>query len=169
MVDGIKTGYLALERYSLASSILKNNRRIIAVGSGFKTKASRSSESNKLLNYGLGKFNTIEIAKKNEVFTELDVWLGSKETIKVYIDQDVYKTILKIESLSKKKYLIAKINYKGPVVAPIKKDDVLGKLQIIYKDELVQTHDLLAYEDINKVNILSRLIRSINYLVWGDV
>ena len=169
MVDGIKTGYLALERYSLASSILKNNRRIIAVGSGFKTKASRSSESNKLLNYGLGKFNTIEIAKKNEVFTELDVWLGSKETIKVYIDQDVYKTILKIESLSKKKYWIAKINYKGPVVAPIKKDDVLGKLQIIYKDELVQTHDLLAYEDINKVNILSRLIRSINYLVWGDV
>ena len=169
MVDGIKTGYLAVERYSLASSILKNNRRITAVGSGFKTKASRSYESNKLLNYGLAKFDTIEIAKKNEVFTELEVWIGNKDSVKVYIDQNVYKTIPKIESLNKKKYLKAKINYEGPVVAPIKKGDILGQLKVLYKDEVIEEYNLLAYEDVKKVNILSRLIRSINYLVWGDV
>ena len=48
--DGIKTGYLAVEKYSLASSIFKNNRRLIAVGSGFKTMKSRSNESKKLFN-----------------------------------------------------------------------------------------------------------------------
>ena len=32
-VDGIKTGYLAVEKYSLASSLLRNGRRLIAVGS----------------------------------------------------------------------------------------------------------------------------------------
>ena len=31
--DGIKTGYLAVEKYSLASSLEKNGRRLIAVGS----------------------------------------------------------------------------------------------------------------------------------------
>ena len=41
-VDGIKTGYLAVEKYSLASSILSGKRRINAVGSGFQTKNSRS-------------------------------------------------------------------------------------------------------------------------------
>ena len=41
-VDGIKTGYLAVEKYSLASSLLRNGRRLIAVGSGFNTKNSRS-------------------------------------------------------------------------------------------------------------------------------
>ena len=169
MVDGIKTGYLAVEKYSLASSILKKNRRILAVGSGFKTKGSRSNESNKLLNYGLAKFDTIEIAKKNEVFTELDVWLGAKEKVKVVLDHDVYKTIPKIESLNKKKYLKAKISYQGPVVAPIKKGDILGELKIIYKDEIIEKYNLLSYEDVKKVNILTRLIRSINYLVWGDV
>ena len=46
--DGIKTGYLAVEKYSLASSIMKKGRRLIAVGSGFDTKASRSKESTKL-------------------------------------------------------------------------------------------------------------------------
>ena len=51
--DGIKTGYLAVEKYSLASSINRNGRRLIAVGSGFKTKNARSKESSKLLTYGL--------------------------------------------------------------------------------------------------------------------
>ena len=36
--DGIKTGYLAVEKYSLASSVYRKGRRLIAVGSGFKTK-----------------------------------------------------------------------------------------------------------------------------------
>ena len=40
--DGIKTGFLAYEKYSLASSIKRNERRLIAVGSGFKTKKLRS-------------------------------------------------------------------------------------------------------------------------------
>jgi len=61
--DGIKTGYLAVEKYSLASSIIKNNRRLIAVGSGFETKNSRSNESTKLLTWGLTNFSLIEIAK----------------------------------------------------------------------------------------------------------
>ena len=47
--DGIKTGYLSIEKYSLASSIKRNGRRLIAVGSGFETKNARSKESSKLL------------------------------------------------------------------------------------------------------------------------
>jgi len=169
MVDGIKTGYLALERYSLASSIIKNNRRITSVGSGFKTKQSRTVESNKLLNYGLSQFDTIEIAKKNEIFTELDVWHGKKNFVNVYVNEDIYKTIPKIETFNKKKVLKAVINYKGPIVAPIKKGDTLGELRVLYKDELIKKYDLLAYENINQINGFYRLIRSINYLVWGDV
>ena len=169
LVDGIKTGYLAVEKYSLASSINRNGRRLIAVGSGFKTKASRSYESNKLLNYGLSQFATIEIAKKEEKFTDLDVWLGKQETVSVYVNQDIYKTLLKSESLNKKKYLNVTINYTGPIKAPIKKNDILGKLKITYKDLSVDEYDLFAFEDVKKLNIFSRLMKSINFLIWGDV
>ena len=167
--DGIKTGYLAVEKYSLASSLERNGRRLIAVGSGFKTKGSRSYESNKLLNYGLSQFATIEIAKQNQIFTALEVWQGKKGTVSAYIDQDIYKTLLKSESLNRQKYLKVTVNYKGPIKAPIKKDDIIGKLKIVYKNELVSEHDLLAYEDIKKLNVFSRLIKSINFLIWGDV
>ena len=64
-VDGVKTGYLAVEKYSLASSMIKKDRRMIAVVSGFENKSLRSSESLKLLNWGFRNTNTFEIAKKD--------------------------------------------------------------------------------------------------------
>ena len=66
--DGIKTGYLAVEKYSLASSIKKKNRRLIAVGSGFNSKNDRSRQSAKLLTWGLTKFDTILIGKKKQQY-----------------------------------------------------------------------------------------------------
>ena len=93
--DGIKTGYLAVEKYSLASSINRNGRRLIAVGSGFKTKNSRSKESTKLLTYGLTNFDLIEIAKSKIAFQKIDVWLGKEDSVEAYTDQDIYKTIKK--------------------------------------------------------------------------
>ena len=168
-VDGIKTGFLTVEKYSLASSIIKNNRRLIAVGSGFNTKSSRTYESNKLLNYGLSKFDTIQITKKNDKIDELDVWLGKKDKIGVYINEDFYKTIPKVESLYKKKYLKAVIKYNGPILAPIKKDDIVGKFKVFYKDDLINEYNLYASEDIKKVNIFSRILKSINFIIWGDI
>ena len=163
--DGIKTGYLAVEKYSLASSIIRNNRRLISVASGFNTKHERSKESAKLLLWGITNFDVVEISKKESEFTELEVWLGKKRMVKVYTKNDIYKTIPK----ARKKYLKVSIDYNGPLKAPIKKDDILGKLKISYKDKIIDEHDLLAFENVKKLNIFSRLIRSINYLIWGDV
>ena len=78
-VDGEKTGYLAVEKYSLASSMIKNDRRVIAVGSGFETKNFRSSQSLKLLNWGYRNTNTFEISKNNETTFEIDTWLGKEK------------------------------------------------------------------------------------------
>lgn len=91
--DGIKTGYLAVERYSLASSLVRKGRRLIAVGSGFETKNSRSRESSKLLTYGITNFDLVEISKKDEPISSVDVWLGKDSFVKVYTKKDIYKTI----------------------------------------------------------------------------
>ncbi len=163
--DGIKTGYLAVEKYSLASSLERKGRRLIAVASGFETKNSRSRESSKLLTYGLTNFDLVEINKSGEDFDSVDVWLGKKDFVKVYTKEDIYKIIKK----GKKKLLKVKMLYEGPVEAPISKDQVLAKLKIIYDDELIDEYDLLAKEQVNKVNIFSRLVKSLNYLIWGDV
>ncbi len=163
--DGIKTGYLAVEKYSLASSLKKNGRRLIAVGSGFETKNSRSRESTKLLTYGITNFDLIEIAKAKKSLDKIDVWLGKEKQVNVYVNKDIYKTIKKAQ----KRLLKVSINYKGPVEAPIKKNQIIGKLKISYNENIIGEYDLLAANDVKKVNMFSRLMKSINYLIWGDV
>ncbi len=163
--DGIKTGYLAVEKYSLASSINRNGRRLIAVGSGFKTKNDRSKESIKLLTYGLTHYDLVQIAKANEPIADIDVWLGKENSVKAYINQDIFKTIKK----AKKKLLKVSINYEGPIEAPIKKNQKIASLKVVYDEELVGEYDLLSVKEIRKVNFISKLIKSLNYLIWGDV
>ena len=164
-VDGIKTGYLSYEKYSLASSILRNERRLIAVGSGFSSKNSRSKQSSRLLTYGLTNFDTIEIYNKENSFQELDVWLGKKSTVKTHFDNNIYKTIKKARLRNLKVIL----NYDGPIKAPISKNQKVGIVKIYYENNLIETLNLLASEDIDEVNKFTKLIRSVNFLIWGDV
>ena len=164
-VDGIKTGYLAVEKYSLASSVYRNGRRLIAVASGFDSKKDRSKESAKLLTWGLTNFDLIEIAKTNVPIDEVEVWLGTKKTIGVYVKTDIYKTIPK----ARKKYMKVSSTYNGPIPAPIKKDEILGVLKVSYKDKLIEKYDLYAIDNVKKLNVFSRLMKSINFLIWGDV
>ena len=163
--DGIKTGFLTVEQYSLAASVKKNKRRVTVVGSGFKTKNSRSRESAKILNWGLKKFDTIQVIKENEIFTSLDVWIGIKNKVDVSSEESYYLTIPK----RKKKTIKAVIEYTGPVEAPIKKGDKIALLNVYVSGELKKQINLLSTEDIKKSNIFSRLLTSLNYLVWGDV
>ena len=164
-VDGIKTGYLGSEKYSLASSIKRKGRRLIAVASGFETKKNRSKESQKMLIWGLTNFDTIMLAKKNDTFAELDVWQGRKKKVKVYTNRDIFQSIPK----AKKKYLKVKVNYTGPLQAPITKDEKLASIIVTYKDEIINEYPLFSLEEIKQQNIFGRLISSINFLIWGDV
>ena len=164
-VDGVKTGYLDDEKYSLASSMKKNERRIIAVASGFETKNLRSSQSLKLLNWGFRNTNTFEISKKDETIFEIDTWLGVKPKIKATTKEDFYVTINKKDI----RYLTVSLDYKGPIQAPIYKDTEIAKIIVTQKDNTIKEIPLYAAEDVKKVNFFKSLLTSLNYLIWGDV
>ena len=164
-VDGVKTGYLAVEKYSLASSMKNNNRRLIAVISGFDTKNLRSSESLKLLNWGFRNTNTFEISKKDTPVFELDTWLGEKNKIKVASKDDYYVTIDK-KDIS---HLTITLEYDGPIAAPVKKGKQIANIIVSKKDEIIKSVPLYAHDDLKKVNFLKSLLTSLNYLIWGDV
>jgi len=164
-VDGIKTGFLTVEKYSLAASMKVGSRRINSVASGFSTKNLRSRESAKILSWGLRKFDTIKVASKNDPFLSLNVWLGKKNKIDVIVDEDLYFTVPK----RKKSSVKAIAEYDSPIQAPIKKGDKLGSLSVFIEGELKKEVNILASEDIKRANIFSRLFKSLNYLVWGDV
>ena len=164
-VDGVKTGYLAVEKYALASSMVNNDRRIIAVVSGFDTKNLRSSQSLKLLNWGFRNTNTFEISKKEETIFELDTWLGIKNKIKATSKEDHYITINKKDL----RQLTISLEYDGPIAAPVDKGTPIAKIVVSKKDKVIKSIPLYAAENLKKVNFFKSLITSLNYLIWGDV
>ena len=164
-VDGVKTGYLAVEKYSLASTMKKRDRRLIAVASGFNTKNLRSSESLKLLNWGFRNTNTFEISKKGETVFELDAWLGTSNKIKATTKKDFYLTINKKDI----NHLAVSLDYEGPILAPVMKGTQIATMTVKKKNEIIISLPLYALEDLRKVNFFKSLITSLNYLIWGDV
>ena len=103
--------------------------------------------------------------KKNEIIGNLNVWLGKKNKVEAFVQEDVYLTVPK----RKKKIIKAVIEYNTPIEAPIAKGDKLGSLNIYVAGELKKKIDVLSSEAIKKANIFSRLLKSFNFLVWGDV
>jgi D-alanyl-D-alanine carboxypeptidase (penicillin-binding protein 5/6) len=79
------------------------------------------------------------------------------------------KTFIKLLKKLKKKLLKVSVKYEGPIEAPIKKDEKIAILKVVYEDEIVGEYDLLASKEVQKVNFVSRLLKSLNYLIWGDV
>ena len=164
-VDGIKTGYLAVEKYSLASSMKRDTRRLIAVASGFQTKNSRSSHSLKLLSWGFRNTDTYQVSKKNETIFPVKSWLGKDNEIKGITKEDIFITLMKKESRNLK----INIKYNGPIKAPVLKDQKIANIEVYVKDELVKKVPVYALEKVDKGNIFKSLFMSVNYLIWGDV
>ena len=115
--------------------------------------------------WGFTNFDTIKISQNKVNISEFDVWLGKSKTVKGYINEDIYKTIKK----GRKKQLKVIVEYQGPIKAPITKDQEIGLLKIYFKNELIGEHKILSIENVKKVNLFSRIAKSINYLIWGDV
>ena len=162
--DGIKTGYLAVEKYSLASSILGENRRLIAVGSGFVTKQARSDESARMFRWALRNTNTYEIAKKDVPKFEFKTWLGKENIVEGLLKEDIYVTIQKKEV----KDLKVKLEYNGPIKAPIKEGQQIGNLILESPNEEVKKFPIYASKSVKKVNFFKSLFLSFNYMIWGD-
>jgi len=163
-VDGIKTGHLVVEEYSLASSIMKNTRRLIAVGSGFKTNLTRASQSRKLLTWGLTNTETFEISKQNKTIFEISTWLGKEKKVMGYTRDDVYVTIDKKDLRGFEVFL----DYSGPIKAPISKNEEIASIKIYNKKELIKTVPVYAAEKVKKINFLLSILTSFNYMIWGD-
>ena len=115
--------------------------------------------------WGFTNFDTIRISQNKESISEFDVWLGKQNKVNGYVKDDIFKTIKK----GRKKELKVIVEYEGPIKAPIDKDQEIGLLKIFYKDELIGEHKIFSTKDVKKVNLFSRIAKSVNYLIWGDV
>lgn len=150
-VDGLKTGYTSTAKYCLTATAQKNNIRFVTVTMGVDTSEHRSSDTTSMLNYAFANYKLNTIIKKDQVIGEIEVKKGKNNIGKIAASENVTDLLKQNE---KKTYSYNII--KDKVEAPLKKGDVVGKLEVIDNNgKKVKDVDLVINESIDKHSFFS--------------
>ncbi|MBL41057.1 MAG: D-alanyl-D-alanine carboxypeptidase [Rhodospirillaceae bacterium] len=162
--DGLKTGHTEESGYGLVGSALRNGRRVIIVVNGLKSSKDRSNEAERLIDWSFREFKNYELFDKNDIVFDIPVWLGNKETVPLVLNKKLLLT------LNNKQYrnLKLKINYKGPIKAPIKKDTKLATLKIYLDKGEVIEKPLYSNVSIEQLTFIGKLKTKLEYLLFGE-
>lgn len=165
-VDGLKTGFTKNAGYCLTSTAKKNNTRFITVVMGAETSDKRSSDTVNMLNYGFNTYETKILLKSSDSLGKKRVMLSNIEEVDLNLKNDYVKLLKKDEQMPKYSYSIAT----DPLVAPIKKGDVVGHVSVIDESgNIVDELEVTVNKDIKKSNIIENFIKNLKHLTTGKL
>ncbi|WP_045486205.1 D-alanyl-D-alanine carboxypeptidase family protein [Vibrio harveyi] len=159
-VDGGKTGYTSNAGYSLVSSAKQGKMRLISVVMGTPSKQSRISQSKNLLSYGFRFYDTKQVAKQGEVQASAKVWKGDVSEIDLGFAQDAYLTLPRSLTAGLDKSVVVN----EPLIAPIAKGDVVGKVVWKSDDKTVASYPLVSNQAVEEGSWIGTLWDSL--VLW---
>ncbi len=160
-VDGMKTGHTESAGYCLISSAKRDGVRRLSVVLGAPSDAARATESQKLLNYGFQYFDSSLVYKQGQKISQLKVWKGADNQVDSTVINDLYITLAKGQYANVK----AVISSTQPLIAPIKKGQIIGNVKFMLNGKVIDQRNLVAAKSIEGAGILGRAWDSIKLLL----
>jgi len=156
-VDGMKTGHTEASGFSMIASAHRPNgpageRRLISVLSGANSDSTRSSESQKLLNWGFQNFDTVKLYAKGQAILTPEIWKGNKSNVKIGLPNDVWVTVPKGVAQKMKPVL----ERKDPLVAPLALNSRVGTLKMNVDGKPLLALPVVALEEVQEASIFGR-------------
>ncbi len=159
-VDGMATGVNESEEYDIVASAKRDEHRMTAVVLGTTTEKLRSSESQRLLNYGFQNYETIKLYNRDQAVSNKRIWKGTAKHLNIGFSADRYITIPK----GQRDALKATLETRQPMLAPIARGQQLGTLHLTLNDKPYLDLPVVALEDIPLANVFSRGVDNIRLL-----
>lgn len=164
-VDGLKTGFTDEAGYCLTATMKKDNMRLITVVMKEENTSKRSADTTKMLDYGFNIYMAQTILDEKTTIEKKKVELGKTLTTEIVPKENI--TILNKKSDDQKN-----ITYKtniNKIIAPVKKGDKVGTIDIIEDNNIISTIDATVKEDISKANILTIYLRNLKEIISGNL
>ncbi len=161
--DGLKTGHTENAGYGLTASATRGDRRLILVVNGLESVSQRSSESERILEWGFREFDNYKLLERGEAIDQATVWLGDQPTVPLVTEEELFLTMPR----AARKEMKVTVEYEGPIPAPIVKGQVLARMRIAAPDMEDRIVPLLAGEDVGKLGPLGRITSAVGHLIWG--
>lgn len=164
-VDGLKTGFTDEAGYCLTATMKKDNMRLITVVMKEENTSKRSADTTKMLDYGFNIYMVQTILDEKTTIEKKKVELGKTLTTEIVPKENI--TILNKKSDDQKN-----ITYKtniNKIIAPVKKGDKVGTIDIIEDNNIISTIDATVKEDISKANFLTIYLRNLKEIISGNL
>ncbi len=156
-VDGLKTGWTQKAGYCLVTSANRVDMRLISVVLGSDSPAIRTSETEKLLDYGFRFFETQSV---NDISHQVRVYKSEKANIKVGVADSSFLTLPRNQF----RYTTQTINLNQDLIAPINQGEQVGELVVSFNDQNIATLPLIALENAAEAGFISKMIDTIKLL-----
>jgi len=152
-VDGVKTGHTDEAGYCLVASAKRNDMRLISVVMGTASENARATESQALLNYGFRFFETHKLYDAMTPLTETRIWKGDRKKLSLGLMDDLYVTVPRRHFNDLK----AETQVDSRIIAPIKKGESVGTLNVTLAGGTLINKPLIALNDVAKGSFIQRM------------
>ena len=169
-VDGLKTGHTQAAGYCMIATSKRDfpnlgpagapgGRRLLAIVLGASSDSARSSESQKLLNWGYTAFEAVKLFDAGQAVATPAVWKGKTAVVKLGRTESI---VVAVPAGTAAK-LKTQVGRPDPLVAPFIKGQPLGSLKVMLGDNATPMIEmpLVALESVAEAGIFGRAWDSI--------
>ena len=151
-VDGLKTGFTESAGYCLAASARRGERRLISVVLGAQSDTLRSSETQKLLNFGFQAYETRRLYKKGDAVATPVIYKGTRPNARLGFERDIWLTLPRERFAGVK----ATLETRQPFLAPLAAGQKAGIMKLMRDNAAVAEFPVVALEEVPVAGFLSR-------------
>jgi serine-type D-Ala-D-Ala carboxypeptidase (penicillin-binding protein 5/6) len=145
--DGMKTGYTRESGYGLVGTAERDGRRLIMVVAGLLTINDRREEAQKILDWGFRQFKTFDVYEAGEMIGAARVWGGETRWVGLQT-REVFRVAL---SPKEQETVEVKLDYEGPLLAPVVQGTEIGKIRVLVKGNSVSEVPVFATADVEPI------------------
>ena len=150
---GLKTGSTSKAGFCLSATAERNQVSLIAVVMACQSAKERVKDCSSMLDYGFSLCK-IYTDKQPPVLPIVSIHNGTKESISCKYERDfsyVFTSEINQNNIQKK------VVFQKKLSAPIKKNQVIGKLEYYYNNKKIGEVSILASETVEKANYIDYL------------
>ena len=160
-IDGLKTGFTNGAGYCLTATGKKNGMRLITVVMNEDNTDNRTKDTIAMMDYGFNMYSLDKVVEKDESLGNVKINLGRKEYENIISMSDI--TVLNNNQNDKRNVTYNIVT--DEVTAPVKKGDIVVKINVYEDGNFKYSTDITVMEDVDKANIFMVFIRNLKDII----
>ena len=163
--DGLKTGHTDAAGYCLAATAKRNNLRLIGVVLGVPSGKIRNTQTMNLLDYGFNNIRLNNLKKSGTIIKNLKLDKANYKSINIVLKDDLSV----VENVDGREHKYTYDINIDDIRLPIKKGDVIGKINVLENKKIVSSSVLTTDRNINKLNFFDLFFNSLLDTFSGEI